>query len=120
MAGFSTYLAGEILDDYFITGTAYVSLHDGDPGLNGANEATTDVAAARLAVSFGSIVSKGIANDADVEFGPSDSTVTITHFGLWDAASGGNFLGGDALDVTRNITASDPVTFLTGDLTVQL
>lgn len=127
MSDLSTYLANEILD--WIKGGAmptapagiYVALYNGDPGDAGTagTDVTTDVrAAGRVAVTFGSVASRAMSNSADVSFGASVSAVTVTHFGLWDASSAGNFIGGDALDTTRIIAIGDPVSFLIGDLSV--
>lgn len=129
MAGLSTYAAEALLN--WIKGTAmptapagvYVALYNGDPGNDGTGgtDVTADVnSAGRQTVSFGVVDDKNIANDSDVEFGNSESAVNITHFGLWDAATSGNFLGGNSLDTSRSVAVGDPVTFLTGDLDVDI
>lgn len=45
---------------------------------------------------------------------------TITHFGIFDAISGGNLLAYGALNTPRNVLTSDVFRFLAGDLTVSL
>lgn len=71
----------------------HVSLHDGDPGENGANELSGgNPAYARQAVTFG-VASNGevtISNTPEFDV-PGESTVE--YVGFWDSASGGTLLG---------------------------
>lgn len=122
----SDYLANAILA--WIKSTAfpsdpaavYVSLHNAAPGGTGTTgEITTTIrVAGRVAATFGTTTARVILNSADVDFGAAAAGATVTHFGLWDAASSGNYLGGDALQTPRTITTGDPVAFLIGDLGV--
>lgn len=127
MSELSDYLANAILG--FFDGVnmpaapagVYVALYDGDPGQTGTGgtDVTTTVnAAGRVQVSFGAAAGRVIENDAAVDFGTADAAANITHFGLWDAQAGGNFLGGDALQTPRTVALNDPVSFLVGDLSV--
>lgn len=129
MSGLSTYLAGAILG--WIKSTAfpadpaavYVSLHDGDPGdagTAGTDVTTTINAGGRVAVTFGAVAAKAITNDADVDFGTADGPADVDYFGVWDASSAGNFLGGGALVTPRSILTADPVKFPVGSLTIDL
>lgn len=129
MSGLSTYLAGAVLA--WIKSTAmpadpaavYVGLFDGDPtdAGSGGTEVTADITgAARIAVTFGAVTAKAMANNADVDFGTSDADVDVTHFGLFDADTAGNMLGSAALDTPRTIVTGDPVKFATGDFTFSL
>lgn len=127
MSELSTYLADEILGWFAgesfpsAPSDVYVALYNGDPGATGVGgiDVTESVrAAGRVAVSFGAISNRALPSDSDVDFGESESTVTVTHYGLWDAATDGNFLGRTALTNTRNITEGDPVKFPAGDLIV--
>lgn len=109
----STYAANKWLDLQFRAqplsspGTSlYASLHTADPGLNGASEVSGN-AYARVQVSAWNSPNDGAtANTNDFTFAtPTPSNWgTITHAGIWDAASGGNFL------ITANLDAS----FVTG------
>jgi hypothetical protein len=131
MAGMSTYLADALLS--WIKSTAmpsdpaavYVALFNGDPtdAGSGGSEVTTSVrVAGRVAVTFGAITGTGprsMANSADVSFGNSANAVaSITHFAVFDAASAGNMLMSEALDVTIAIAAGQLVKFETGALVV--
>ena len=134
----STYLANKLLD-HVLRGVAYtpptkvyVSLHTGDPGLTGANEVTTGAwpAYAREEASQGGAVGTGFevaaakatSNALEMLWAANDgaSTITLTHFGLWDAATGGNFLGGDALTASKTIGVTDETVIHANTLDVDL
>jgi len=128
MADTSTYLRDAFLNAALrgatLTGiTPRVSLHTADPGLTGANEVTGD-AYARQAATFGAPATGGtgrqVANSAAVTFASLDSATsrTVTHAGVWDAATLGNFLYRIDLAASKVVNAGDPAEFAIGDLTV--
>jgi len=129
--GFSDYLELELLDhvfkgDAFAASSAiYVSLHTGDPGEDGSNEHTEANGYARITAlaKFGTVASAGsIANDAAIEFAActgSDWT-EVTHFGIWDALTAGNFLAGGALSASKTVQVGDTASFAIGALTISL
>jgi hypothetical protein len=45
---------------------------------------------------------------------------TITHFATWDAVSGGNFLGGDAVTASKVVTTGDIARWEIGTLAVSV
>ncbi len=117
----SVYLRNAILDALgnntsFAVAQVYVSLHTGDPGLTGANEVIGG-SYAREAVSFGAASGGAMENDALVRF-DSVPAGTITHLGLWDAASAGNFLWGGALTASKTQNDGDPFEFASGAIDV--
>lgn len=126
MSGFSTYSAGQFLG--FLKGSAtdtpptdlFVALYDGDPGDAGlgGTDITSTVSAGRAAVTFGSITSKAMSNDATVDFGNALADADCSHFGVWDDDTAGNFLGGAPLVAERSITTDNPVEFDEGTLTI--
>lgn len=126
MSGFSTGYANRYLN--YARGTApataptalYVALYNGDPGDDGAGgtDITTTIAAARVVATFGAPASKAIANDAVVDFGAALADAHATHFGVWDATTAGNFIGGAALTTAHDITTGAPVQFDVGTLTI--
>jgi hypothetical protein len=123
MAGLSTYLVAQIFNTYFkATDVAYVGLHTANPTDAGTTgEVTASITGAgRPEVTFGSIVSKVIENDAAVSFGNSAAAQTVTHFSVWDAPSGGNCLGTGSLAASRDIEIGDPVVFPIGEIAVDL
>lgn len=127
----SNDIEGKILDELFdlAAWTAptglYASLHTGDPGETGANEVTGN-GYARVSIGIGSsnwTRSGGtVDNDNAITFtGPTPSDWgTVTHFGLWDAASVGNFIGGGALDASRVTVVDVDLSFAAGDFNVTL
>ena len=127
MSGNSTYF-GALIEGW-LKGTqmptppvaVYVALYNGDPtdAGTGGTEVTTAVhTAGRLAATFGAITGKVTANSAIVNFGNAAGATTLTHFGIFDAASGGNMLGSAPL-TGQPITVAPlaPVTFAAGALT---
>lgn len=129
MAGFSTYLQDKLLN--WIKGTAfgtaptsvYVALFSADPTDAGTltNEVTTTIrVAGRVAATFGTVTSgatSSIANSADVDFGTAAGGATVTHFGVFDAASAGNMLGSGTIS-GGTITTGNAVKFVAGALTI--
>ena len=73
---------------------SYASLHDGDPGTNGANEISGGSPAyARKAVTINAASSGSRALNADVTF--DVPACTVMHVGYWTASTGGTFHGSD-------------------------
>jgi hypothetical protein len=94
----------EALADAYIALGAYVSLHTGDPGTTGANEATGGSPAyARQATTWSADstddgVRAGTQVTIDVPAG------TYTYAGLWTAASGGTFI--DKVAITSTVLSA--------------
>jgi len=42
---------------------------------------------------------------------------TVTHLGLWDASSAGNFLWSGSLAASKTVNSGDTFTFLSGNVT---
>lgn len=124
----SNYAEEKILDHLLGTtawtmpAQVYVSLHSADPGETGASELAVANGYARQASDFDAAGADGAtANSAPVVFTNTGvAWSAATHFGLWDAATAGNFLGGNALTASKTIGAGDTGTFATGDLDVTL
>ena len=101
----------------FAVATCYVQLHVGDPGAAGTSNAAVETT--RKAVSFGAASSGAISNDAAITWTNVAGTEDYTHFSLWDAASGGNFLGSGTITAAA-VTAGDTFTIASGDLDLSL
>jgi hypothetical protein len=120
----STYLRNAIynaiLKNTAFTGAAtlYLSLHTGAPGLTGTNEVSGN-AYARQAIAFTTPTGGAGSNSGAVTFpAPTPSNWgTVTHAGIWDAATVGNFYGGDALVASITTSVGVPVTFPVGNVT---
>ena len=100
---------------------AYVSLHTADPGNTGVNELAGNGYARQGPVAFTASGNNPTvdANTAIVSY-PSATADwgTVTHFGLWSAATAGNFLGGQALTTSRLVLANDVARFLANTLQI--
>lgn len=101
MAGFS--IAAENAAVNAITASArWVSLHTADPGDNGTTAAGNEVTGGTY--SREQTTWDGAANSADTGTAVTidvPSGTTITHWGLWDAATGGTFYFGGALPASE-------------------
>lgn len=75
--------------EFLNTGNVYMSLHTADPGTTGANEVSGSPYT-RLEVTFGTPSDGVVTNTNNPEFSVPNNT-TITHIGLWSAASAGTF-----------------------------
>lgn len=125
----STYFGNSILNMVFNNtaftelATVYISYHSADPGLNGANEVTGN-GYARVAVNAGgwdAVASKATQNTNSITFPTaSGNQGNVTHVGVWDAASGGNFLWGAALTATVTVNSGNTPQFASGALDIAL
>lgn len=121
----SNYLEEKILNKVlrntnFTVTTVYVSLHTADPGETGTSEVSTGGYSRQSAAFDAASNPAGTSiNSAVIDFA-SMPAVSVTHAGLWDAATTGNFLWGGPLDQVRNPTAGDTVEIAAGNLMVTL
>lgn len=112
----------------------YIALHTGDPGDNGANEVTPAEwpSYVRLDSADGGTLAAAWSDPA-VDNGESlnqiqriypvfngPAPLIVSHFSLWDAASGGNCLLGAALTTARQINSADVFVVDTEKLTARL
>lgn len=120
----STTHANQVLDH--LTGNAswtapasglFISLHTASPGTTGANE-TSLGSYARVAGSFGAASSGSAANDAAITFATDGGGAAITHFGVWDASTAGNFIRGGALSSSFTYSAAVTPEFAIGACTL--
>jgi hypothetical protein len=122
MANMSDWLESQLRAHVFRTGSfakpsaLYVSLHTADPTDAGTGAEVTGGAYARVQRNPGDANwSAGTATDgatdnvADITFpAPSASWGTVTHFGVWDAATAGNLICHGPLTTPRTINGGDP------------
>lgn len=103
-----------------VANNPYISLHDGDPGEAGASEITAGAFSyARQQAAFGSPGSGATENAGAISW-TNLPAKTLTHVGVWDAVSGGNFLWGGALNTSKITNAGDTFTINAGSLDVTL
>lgn len=136
--GASTYLGNVILNG-FLRGVAltlpsrvYVSLHTADPGDIGANEVSTGswpayarqdpAAAAAIGSGFDAASAKSTSNAKDMLWSANDGAgaITVTHFAIWDALTGGNCLFAGALSTPRTLNVGDEAVIHPTQLTVDV
>ena len=108
----------------------WVSLHTADPGETGANEITTGTwpayvrrkaeGAGAMGTGWTTATTGQTANTNQLTYPANNAAgnVTITHFAIWDAQTGGNCLESAALTTARTLAVGDILVFDTGSLTV--
>lgn len=110
--GTSSTARGNAAADAIVSGTTHVSLHTGDPGATGANEATGN-GYARQSITMGAASGKTTSNTNAPTWTASGGNLgggALTYYGLWDSVSGGNFLWGDTISGGGD-TVSDGSTY---------
>lgn len=141
MSAMSDYLENKMVDQLFrgqtapTTSTLYVALLTAAPSDSGGGTEVSGGAYARVAVtssltnwagtqSAGSTTASSgtsgqTSNNIAITFPtPSSTWGTATHFGIYDASTGGNLLFHGALSIAKTINESDTVTFPVGTLSV--
>jgi hypothetical protein len=130
MGSFSDYWEDEILDHIFGKGsytppTIYVGLSTADPGDDGvglSEPAGNGYARTATSASDWTSASGGsLDNTSAIEFAEATGAWgTVTHFALFDAASGGHLLAHGALTQSKAVGDGDTVRFAAGDVNVSL
>lgn len=119
----SNYLELKILDKVFrntdfTVSSRYVSLHTADLGETGASEVSGG-SYARQSASF-DVASGGATANSGALTWTAMPAATITHVGIWDALTSGNFLWGGALTASKVVGSGDTFQINTGDLDVSI
>jgi hypothetical protein len=136
MAALSTAQANAILDAilrevaYTPPDGLFLSLHSADPGVTGANELAAAEAYARVQIrptgagagTMSAASARASSNSTDLVFPEAggDGWAQATHFGIWDAASGGNYVIGGALTTPRTAGVGVAIRIPAGDLDVTI
>lgn len=112
--------AGEARALTALLNAVYVSLHTSDPGTTGAGEVAGGAYARHAATFTQAGANPTVAsNNAAVQFVQATADWgTVTHFGIWDSAAAGTFLGGSAVDVAKAVLDGDVARFEAGTLKV--
>jgi hypothetical protein len=134
---FSNYMEKALLDFLNQQGTAYtpttkfVALYKNDPGeANTGTEVSAtvdDTAYARQAISFGAAtLGTGIALSSNAQtfaavvYGSGATAYTVTHIGIFDAATNGQLLAKTALGASVSRLVGKTLVFDIGAITVAL
>jgi hypothetical protein len=130
MGSFADYWENEILDHLFGKGsytppTIYVGLSTADPGDDGtglSEPSGNGYARVQTSASDWTTASGGSLDNANtIEFNEATGAWgTVTHFGLFDAATAGNLLAHGSLSQSKTVASGDTVRFDAGDLDVNL
>jgi len=134
MSDFGNYLEDELLDHVFGQGGAdytsptsiWAAFGTSDPGEAGSawGEPWGLGTYARVEMTVGDFnaSSDGTVDNANTEtfLEAGANQGTITHFGLFDAATVGNFLGGGTLSSDRVIETGDTPRFAAGAMVITL
>ena len=127
--GFSNYLSNSALNHAFKNtamiqpANLYISLHTGDPSLDGTNNEVSGFAYSRVNHNSWTIATgRFIHNDGVVDFPYANggSWGTVTHFGVWDAITGGNYFCGGALTVSKAVGDGDTIQIADSALTITI
>ena len=132
MGALSNYAEDELLD-HFIGGSSFsppsntcIALFTGDPGETGtANEVSgtgyTRVTVTNNVTKWGTATGGVKSNQAEITFPAAGASWgTVTHVGIFDAASSGNFLVYGALSTPKTISTGDVFRFSSGGLQLTL
>lgn len=127
MTAFSDFLENELLDHtlavaaYSAPAGVWVGLHTTATNDDNTGTEVSGGSYARTAVTFSAASGGSTSNSATVTFPTATASWgTVTHFGLYDAATVGNLLYWGALTTSKTVDNGDVFTFPSGNLTVSL
>lgn len=123
----SLYLQRKLLDHFLgvtpFTAPAarHASVHTADPGETGASEGNM-VRQAVTTFGAASAASPSVSNPAGTITWTNNSgaTIVVTHLGLFDAATAGNFLVGGPLSASQSVPAGAQLVVAAADFDVTL
>ena len=127
MAAMSNYLENKVLD-YVLRDQAdwapaavYLSLHTADPTDAGTGAECSGGSYARQAITFNAAhATAGTIDNSSVEEFTNMPACTVTHIGVWDAASSGNLLFFGAVSASKTVTSGDTISLAAGSLDITL
>ena len=123
----SNYLENKLLDHsvgkaaFTMPPTVRIALYTTDPTDADAGTEVSGGSYARQAITFAAAASGATSNDADVLFPQATASWgTITHWGIRDAATGGNLLWHGAFTASKAIDSGDQLKIAAGELDLSL
>ena len=124
---FSNFLANEILDDIFSgnayspPGTFYLGLYTAAPTAAGGGTEVSGNSYSRKPTGAFTTTAQQSTNAAAIEFATATgSWGTITHIGIFDAATSGNLLAFAAVTSSKTIGSGDVLRVPASDLDINL
>jgi hypothetical protein len=126
MSALSDYAENKVLDvlganaTFTAPSNVYLGLSTASFNDDGSGTEISGNNYARVAVSFGSAASGTMSNNAAIEFAAATGSGfgTVSHWGLFDAASSGNLLVHGSFTTAKTIASGDVLKIATGDLDI--
>lgn len=125
MSAMSNYLENEILDHILGTGSytmpsaVYVGLSTGSFADDNSGTELSGSGYARVAATFNAAASGTADNASAIQFAAATgSWGSVSHFGIFDAASSGNLLIHGAFTTAKTIESGDILKIDAGDLDI--
>jgi len=125
MSAMSDYLENEILDHILGTGaytmptTVYVGLSTGSFNDDNSGTELSGSGYARQSIAFNAASNGTADNSGSVDFpAATGSWGTVSHFGLFDASTGGNLLIHGALTASKAVATGDILRVAAGDMDI--
>ena len=126
MSALSDYAENKVLDvlganaTFTAPSAVYLGLSTGSFNDDGSGTEISGNNYARVAVSFGSAASGTMSNDAAIEFAAATGSGfgTVSHWGLFDAASSGYLLVHGSFSASKAIASGDVLKIAVGDLDI--
>ena len=127
MAAMSDYLERKLLDHtlgtaaYTHPSQAYLALHTADPTDAAGGAECSGRSYARQTIDFNAAAGAGgaVTNSTEENF-TGMPACTVTHIGIWDAASSGNLLYHGIVSSSKAVADGDTISLAAGQLTVTL
>jgi hypothetical protein len=127
MSSFSDYTENKVVDHVLGTTTftkptaVYVALFTAAPTDAGGGTEVSGGSYARVAATFSAASGGATSNSATIDFGTATGAWgTITHIGIFDAATVGNMLAWAPLASSKTVASGDGFQIAAGSLTVSL
>jgi hypothetical protein len=121
----SDYLENKVLDhvlgttSYTMPATVYVGLSTGSFADDNSGTELTGNGYARQSIAFDAAASGTTDNTSNVDFpAATGSWGTVSHYGLFDASSGGNLLIHGAFTVSKTVASGDILRIAAGELDI--
>lgn len=119
--GFKNSLKNDFIDNTILAGNRYVALFSVAPDNDGAGgtELSGSGYARKLFTDWTAAVDGVAENNTEFEFAAaSGDWVQAVAFAIYDALSGGNFIGWGSLTTPKTVTSGGIARFQAGDLVV--
>jgi hypothetical protein len=125
MSALSDYAENKVLDvlganaTFTAPSNVYLGLSTGSFADDNSGTELSGSNYARVSVSFGAAASGTMSNDAAIEFAAATGAWgSVSHWGLFDASSGGNLLVHGSFTTAKTIASGDVLKVATGDLDI--